>query len=324
VTSISVAMCTFDGARFLREQLASIAAQARLPDELVVVDDGSTDDTMAILEAFRAEAPFPVRVHRNERNLGSTKNFEVALGRCGGDVLVLCDQDDVWTPAWLEAVESTFEQRPEVGLVFTDADLIDEHGDELGRTLWQQLRLGPSELDLLRSPEAVDLLVSGWTVTGATMAFRSAFRPLVLPIPGDLPMLHDGWIAVLVAAASAVLPLRTPLVRYRQHAGQQNGAKGAPIDDATDEARRRAQVWGHLLLVGGRVHERLAEQQGAFAVGAAADRIAGRLAHARFRSALPARRVARLPGAARELVAGRYHRYGNGLRSAAKDVVLGG
>src|ERR687894_3003245 len=98
----SVAMCTYNGARFVAEQLASVAAQTRPPDELVVCDDGSTDETCRLVEEFAARAPFPVRLFVNERNLGSTRNFGRAVALCEGDLVALSDQDDVWHPEKLE------------------------------------------------------------------------------------------------------------------------------------------------------------------------------------------------------------------------------
>src|SRR3954470_17842517 len=94
----SVAMCTYNGARFLGEQLASVAAQTRPPDELVVCDDRSTDETASLVRDFAAAAPFRVRLHVNERNLGSTRNFERAVSLCEGDLIALSDQDDEWLP----------------------------------------------------------------------------------------------------------------------------------------------------------------------------------------------------------------------------------
>src|SRR4051812_29809463 len=96
--TVSVAMATYNGAEFIRDQLRSLALQKRLPDELVVSDDGSTDDTVDILEAFAETAPFPVRISVNRENLGFTRNFERAILGCGGDIIYICDQDDVWFP----------------------------------------------------------------------------------------------------------------------------------------------------------------------------------------------------------------------------------
>src|SRR5688500_9098173 len=93
---ISVAMCTYNGAQFLRTQLESIIAQSRAPDEIVVCDDCSTDETRALLKQFAAESLVPVSLHFNEQNLGSVRNFEQAIRMCNGNVIALSDQDDVW------------------------------------------------------------------------------------------------------------------------------------------------------------------------------------------------------------------------------------
>ena len=94
--TLSVAMCTYNGSRHLSEQLESIGTQTRLPDELVICDDCSSDDTIRIIERFSASAPFAVRLEINTQNLGSTKNFEKAIRLCQGDLIALADQDDVW------------------------------------------------------------------------------------------------------------------------------------------------------------------------------------------------------------------------------------
>src|SRR5260370_27009832 len=96
--SISVAMCTFNGARFLPEQLQSIALQTLQPSELVICDDGSTDGTVGILQSFALSARFPVRIFCNQETLGPARNFEKAIGLCDGEIISLCDQDDVWRP----------------------------------------------------------------------------------------------------------------------------------------------------------------------------------------------------------------------------------
>src|SRR3954468_8143226 len=95
---ISVAMCTYNSERFVGEQLASIRNQTRPPDELVICDDGSSDGTMEHVARYAESAPFEVRVHVNERNLGSTKNFEQAIGLCEGQIVVMSGDDDVWHP----------------------------------------------------------------------------------------------------------------------------------------------------------------------------------------------------------------------------------
>nr|MDQ3805842.1 glycosyltransferase family 2 protein [Acidobacteriota bacterium] len=222
--SFSVAMCTYNGARFVAEQLASVAAQTRPPGELVVCDDGSTDETRELVGEFAARAPFPVRLFVNERNLGSTRNFGRAIALCAGDLIALSDQDDIWHPEKLEKLASRFAARPSVGLVFTDAELVDERLRPTGRRLWDSVGFGPRQRRLVRRGRALDVLLPGWSVTGATMAFRAAFKRLVLDIPDDLALIHDGWIALMVAAVSDVDFIAEPLIQYRQHPRQQVGA----------------------------------------------------------------------------------------------------
>src|SRR5260221_2239662 len=122
----SVSMCTFNGGQFLNEQLQSIATQDRLPDELIVCDDRSTDRTVAIVEDFAVSASFPVRVLVNETRLGTSKNFERAIRLAEREIIALADQDDVSDRRKLGLLESMFSRRPSLGLVFTDAELVDE------------------------------------------------------------------------------------------------------------------------------------------------------------------------------------------------------
>src|SRR5260221_5871118 len=122
---ISVAMCSYNSTAWLDEQLASILRQSRLPDELVVCDDGSKDETVAKLKAFARSAPFPVRVFVNEINLGFTRNFEKAISLCEGDVIALSDHDDISEDFRLARTEDVFTSRPAIGLAFCDAQVVD-------------------------------------------------------------------------------------------------------------------------------------------------------------------------------------------------------
>lgn len=120
-------MATFNGAKYLQEQLDSFLWQTRLPDELVVCDDGSTDATPQILEAFRQQAPFAVRIYRNEANLGYIKNFEKALSLCMGDIIFLSDQDDVWFCDKVETMAAILAKRQDIFVLQTDMVLADKN-----------------------------------------------------------------------------------------------------------------------------------------------------------------------------------------------------
>jgi glycosyltransferase involved in cell wall biosynthesis len=220
---ISIALCTYNGARFLDAQLASYLTQTRLPDELVVCDDGSTDGTQAILERFVKQAPFPVRVEHNPARLGSTRNFEKVIGLCTGELIATSDQDDVWLPRKLAISEAALAVDPQPGLVFSDADVVDDDLRPLGHTMWQAIHLGPSRQRRVRSGETFPILLRQWLVTGATMMFRASYLPCVLPIPEI--WIHDGWIAFIIGALAPLGLLGDSTVQYRQHAAQQIGGK---------------------------------------------------------------------------------------------------
>lgn len=315
---ISIALCTYNGAAFLEEQLDSILAQTRLPDELVVCDDGSTDDTVPQLHAFAARSPFAVHLHLNESNLGSTRNFEKAIELCRGEIIALCDQDDLWREDKLACMEQAFAQHPRAGCVFSDAVVTDELGQAQATGLWQGMGLTPRLRQQLREHAFKNLLARS-RITGATMAFRATYQPLLLPIDDSGPLIHDAWMATLLAAVSEVLPLEEPLIWYRRHAAQQTheAGKGDGIRSADFYGAhlRQLEAMRDRLDTAGRVFNsdnldanlRLLDQK---------------IAHVRARLALPTARAPRLAGVLRELGAGRYHRYSNGWRSAARDLVF--
>jgi glycosyltransferase involved in cell wall biosynthesis len=334
----SVAMCTYAGARFVGAQLESIAAQTRPPDELVVCDDRSPDETARLVEEFAARSAFPVRLHVNERNLGSTKNFERAVSLCAGDLVALCDQDDVWLPGKLARLEEEFRRRPRAALVFSDAEVTDESGRPTGRGLWESVGVRSAELGRLGAGKGLGDLLSGATVTGATAALRADLRRLALPVPEGLPLIHDAWIALLAACAGEVVAVEERLVLYRRHAGQQvgplgrkgaAGGLGALASGGAAGALARANPYEQTLAVARAVRERLLERRGAGFDGGldtarALAELGSRITHLEARRGLPRARLLRAWPVLRELVTLRYGRYSNGVASAAKDLLTRG
>ena len=220
---VSVALCTYNGAAYLQEQLASIAGQHHPPWELIVCDDGSGDATAAIVETFAAAAAFPVHLHRNPVNLGSTRNFDQAIRLCTGDIIALSDQDDVWLPEKLTKLTAPFVADPQVGLVFSDAEIVSADLTPLGMNLWTFAQFTEERQRLFRAGRAFESQLAHNVVTGAAMAFRADLRPLVLPVPDDTHLIHDGWIALVAALVSRLVFLPERLLLYRQHPGQQLG-----------------------------------------------------------------------------------------------------
>ena len=327
--TFSIAMCTYDGARYIGDQLASIVVQTRPPDELVVCDDRSHDETAEIVRRFAESAPFPVRLHVNEQNLGSTRNFEKAIRLCTGDLIALCDQDDVWMPRKLELVEATFDRAPGVGLVFTDAEVVDDALRPMGYRFWETIGFDRRMRQRVRSGRALDVLLPGWTVTGATMAFRSKFRDIALEIPDDLSMIHDGWIALVVAAVSDVALISEPLIKYRQHPRQQVGApkgnagqsEGVKSLEDIRAAINRGNQFDELIVKGTHIRQRLVARRDRFASDAALALLDSRLKHLHARAGMPHGKLRRLGHILRELLTWRYHLYSNGIYSAAKDLL---
>jgi len=323
---ISVAMCTYNGAEFLPQQLQSIVEQLRPPDEIVICDDGSTDKTQALLKQFAAESPIPVSLRFNDQNLGSSRNFEQAIRLCAGDVIALSDQDDVWRSDKLQYVEESFNGTPRAGLFFSDAEIVDVDLNPLGKTMWEVIDFNAQKRKLVAISRGHEVLITGWTVTGATMAFRSGFVNLALPIPDGIAMIHDGWIALTIASVADVVMIDEPLIKYRQHGRQQIGApdgtKSQPsLTETWGAALRRHSSSADLYKILSALDRRLREQSAAFDVREALLFVGDYSFHLNVRANLPPNRLSRLPSILRELVTLRYHEYANGFKSAAKDFV---
>lgn len=309
---MSVALCTYQGERYLGGQLESIANQTLPPAEVVVCDDGSTDGTVDVVERFASRAPFPVRLHINPTNLGVTANFAHAIALCRGSIIALADQDDVWAPEKLERLVAAFHDHPGAGAVFSDAELVDDALRPLGRTLFEATRFTERRRRRFGAGHALEVLVAHSVVCGATLAFRSSLRDLVLPIPST--GLHDVWIASILASASTVVALPEPLVRYRQHGANQIGA-AAQGPRAKLATRRRQGVFGDEAAHYRAMAERLRQAPG---LHADALRLLDRkIEHLQFRYGLPRHRVLAVLA---ELLRGRYHRYSRGLESAGYDL----
>lgn len=220
---ISVAMCTYNGEKYLLEQLESIAAQTIKPAELVVCDDGSTDQTVKILHKFAASAPFPVTIHINQERLGVGRNFFKAIRLCTSDWVVLCDQDDVWLPDRIAVFEKGISIFGEAKLLLTDGILVDEHLRSTRKTVFSAFNLSKEEINWINSGKAELALIRHVFVTGAGMAVS---RKMIEKLPEpSVNFLHDEWLAWLACPFLRVIEQSTFL--YRQHHEQQTGIDGS-------------------------------------------------------------------------------------------------
>lgn len=315
-------MCTYNGAEFLPAQLESIAAQSRQADEIVICDDASTDETVSVINQFTRT--LPIILHLNEKNLGSVSNFAQTIDLCTGDIIALSDQDDIWREDKLQKIETAFQRNPRAGLVFSDAEIVDEKLNTLNRRMWDEVGFDTHKRKLIIQDRALDVLITGWTVTGATMAFRSEYKTLALPIPTNIQMIHDGWIALTVASVADVVALDDTLIKYRQHNRQQIGAparRPEPAKPTTIEALKRSNPLSELHSILETLEQRLLDHRNEFDCRKALAFAGDYSRHLDARANLPQRRLNRVPTILRELLTWRYHEYGNGFRSAAKDLV---
>ena len=221
---ISVALTTWNGDRFLRDQLESLAAQGSLPHELVVSDDGSTDGTLAILEDFSATAPFPVTVSANQKRLGYAENFLHATSMCSGDYIAFCDQDDVWLETKLARSREALQASGAVLLIHRNIVATEELIPTRKRT--------PS---FRRSFTAPPLRVDPWRLVpgNAMVVSREVLevdfsrRPRGLGL-SDAPMTHDEWTYFIATAVGSTHFSSEVLAYYRQHAANVFGTPSRP------------------------------------------------------------------------------------------------
>ncbi len=331
MNKISIALCTYNGAKFLPAQLESYLHQTCLPDELIVCDDCSTDETLQIIQEFTRKAPFPVHLHINEKNLRSTKNFEQAISLCTGDLIFLSDQDDYWMPEKVERIADEFAKKEKIGMVFSDAELVDENLKSLNRRLWNHTFTSERRRAALCG-SFFEILLSENVVTGATMAFRSEYRKNFMPIPDDIPnLIHDAWIALLISNKAQVFFFNEPLIKYRQHSAQQLG-----IDYKTElklnfeqrkkrfaesiETNRKDILRLNNLEKIFAVHPKMNEQNDIMLFDRLRKEKNEKVMHYEARMNLPLSKIGRFLPIFKEILTGRYHHFSKGFLSGLKDL----
>lgn len=222
---IDILLATYNGERFLAEQLDSIAAQTHTNWQLIVRDDGSSDGTPALIEAFRARHPDKVTVLADaDGNLGLVQNFSRLMQHSDAPYAAFCDQDDVWMAEKLELSLAKMQQMErEQGadgplLVFNDLMVVDDTLQPIHRSFWRYQRVQPGWCNHLSR------LLTQNMVTGCTMLMNRSLVALASPIPPALAY-HDWWTALVSAAFGTSGYCAEPTVRYRQHMQNVVGAR---------------------------------------------------------------------------------------------------
>jgi glycosyltransferase involved in cell wall biosynthesis len=204
IPKISVAMTTYNGEKYLREQLDSILSQSYRIHEIVISDDCSTDNTSNILKEYAFRFHGLLHINFNVKNLGYTKNFEKTIHLCTGDYIALCDQDDIWEK---DKIKNLFEQIGNNCIIHSDARLIDKNGiiisNSYSRSTHKKI-----------IPTIFDLLLRNY-LTGCTTLFTKELYAMSFPFPDDF--YHDWWLAIVAANCNGIAYTSKPLIRYRQH-----------------------------------------------------------------------------------------------------------
>lgn len=316
---VSIAMATYNGAAYLQAQLDSFVRQTRLPDELVVCDDGSSDATLDLLRAFQQQAGFAVAIHSNPATLGYVRNFERALSLCTGDLIFLSDQDDAWFEGKIAAMCAALQADGAAQVLIADMVLTD---GVLRPTRYTQM----GNIADVGMPQAS-------FVAGCATALKRGWLDLVLPIPACVT--HDNWIHRLAAALDVRRVMTQPQQFYRRHDDNASVSVASNpekmtalrslrehgLDDAThawrDELKRVAAT-----------RARIADSTAALAALGLLDRQAAALADLDAHAVALSRRIdscrrtrlARLPRVW-QMWSQRDYRYFNGWKSALKDVL---
>lgn len=234
MTSYSVALCSYNGEKYIHQQIDSILNQTHRPSEIVVCDDGSTDRTPEILAEYQKQYPEIFRIHFNEINLRSVKNFEKAISLCSKAIIFLSDQDDIWAENKAEKIVSFLDNHAEIDVVATNGFCIDENG-----AVHEKYSLWDAPVFLKEKGKNIDyfeIILLCNIATGASMAFRAALKPEIIPFPVLKDYHHDEWIALNTARKGRFEFLNDKLFYYRTHQEQQ---VGGVFFDKTEEGKAK-------------------------------------------------------------------------------------
>lgn len=223
---ISVALCTYNGEKYIKEQLESIINQKLPPDEIIICDDVSSDRTKEIVYETLKTWNGNWKFIENKHNLGFIKNFEKAIHSCMGDIIFLSDQDDVWNLDKISIINQVFEEHPETLMVFHDAEIVDSHLSYLGNTVWGLNGLKHDYSKFYQNDYSN--LIALNPVQGAAMAFRKELFDMSIPFPDHVS--HDDWLALNAALNGEIFPVHQCLLKYRQSGKNTLGASTIGIN----------------------------------------------------------------------------------------------
>ncbi len=322
--TVSAAVTSTNARRYLGDQLESILGQTRLPDQVVVADAGSTDGSQELVRSFvertRAEGlPVEWTILPSEPT-PLDANMARTYAACTGDVVVVCDHDDVCLPTRFAHAVELFAARPELLLVHCEAEIIDPDGATVSTSMLRTEGVTPEELAQYRAGEAFRVLVRRFLAHGATSALRRDLVHLAPPVPRGFRT--DAWYALLAAATGGVALDERPGLRYRTHPANVSG--GVRRRTAGEKLRMLREP-------GGDRNARLLARAGALVDGLDAlrphvqdwayDLAVDNLRHEQARSRYPRNRLLRAPYVLRTAAGGAYDRLARGRKDVLLDLL---
>jgi len=219
---IEILLATYNGGKYLKDQIESILDQTYQDFRILIRDDASTDNTALIIDEYKNKYPDKiVTIIDSLGNIGCRKSFMELLRCSSHDYIMFCDQDDIWLP---NKIELTYLRMKELEketnspiLVFTDLIVVDSELNVLNNSFWNYQKITPNIATDWKK------LVSQNVITGCTMMINREAKKIVLPFELDM-MIHDQWIGVNVAKKGKVGYINQPTMLYRQHGGNVAGA----------------------------------------------------------------------------------------------------
>jgi len=232
---VSIALCTYNGERYLKEQLDSIVNQSYSNIELIAVDDCSSDSTIKILKEYSQKHTF-IKVYSNTENLGYIKNFEKAMQLCNGLLIALCDQDDIWKS---DKIEKQVQAIGKNMLIYHDSEFIDQEGNSLNKCM--------SDIMNLYRGDQPEVFLFFNCISGHSVLLKKELLEKMLPFPDAY--FHDWWMGYVATNAGSIDYLSEALVKYRQHENadtnilKRDGGNRKKVSITPSELYKRKVQW---------------------------------------------------------------------------------
>jgi glycosyltransferase involved in cell wall biosynthesis len=300
---VSIALCTYNGENFIEEQLKSILEQSILPNEIVICDDRSTDNTLILIENTLANKNVTYKIIKNQQKLGVVRNFEKAISLSNGDYIFLCDQDDIWHENKIEVLLNYMDNHKNIDVVFTNAYLC---GDKKGK-LWDLISFTKEKQKSWQENGSLYTILRYKSIcTAASMAIRNQAKEYLLPLYTAEDFIHDGLIAISAAINNRIDFLDQCLYSYRIHNEQWSAKVNKDKSYSFNQMLENKCAYLDIFIKRYNIKDK---------------QILNMFNHYLTRKNRESGFAKRLKQLLPELINGNYSRYSNGLKSMVGDII---